>query len=86
MITKFDFVAETVEASLSTCRDLVRSRSRMKTSEDPSGMKALCQDMAKAVLGLKPHGAQRLPSREVAALHAVFFRVFAVSSLYLFSY
>ncbi|NHI89203.1 MAG: hypothetical protein EAX87_06735 [Candidatus Thorarchaeota archaeon] len=71
MIAKFDFVAETVEASLSTYRDLVHFRSRMKTSEDPSGMKVLCPDMAKAVPDRKPHGAQKPPSREIAALHAV---------------
>jgi hypothetical protein len=71
MITRFDFVAETVEASLSTYRDLVRSRSRMKTSVDLLGMRALCQDMAKTVPDQKPHGAQRDPSREVVVLHAV---------------
>ena len=71
MITKSDFVAEPVEESLSTCQDLVHSRSLMKTSEDPSGMRALCQDMAKVVLGLKPHGAQRDPSKEIVVSHVV---------------
>jgi hypothetical protein len=56
---------------LNTYRGLVHSHSRMKTSVDPSGMRALCQDTVKTAMNQKPHGAQRDPSKEIVVLHAV---------------